>query len=112
MIDDALASVPTIDCETYADLRRGGSDIVLLDVREQNEWEEGHLPESVHIPRGFLELRMEETIPDKHQNIIVCCDSGGRAALAAKTLLEMGYTEVKNLEGGYSGFCELDEHFV
>jgi len=87
-------------------MRENGDDHVLLDVREQEEWDTGHLESAVHIVRGFLEFKVEEAIPNKSQLIVICCAKGGRSALAAATLQKIGYVNVKYLEGGYSGYCE------
>jgi molybdopterin/thiamine biosynthesis adenylyltransferase/rhodanese-related sulfurtransferase len=73
---------------------------LLLDVREHDEWDEGHLPGAVHIPRGSLESRVERITPDRAAPIIVYCATGARSAFATKTLEEMGYENVANLDGG------------
>ena len=66
---------------------------LLLDVREQDEWQEGHLPGAVHVPRGNLESRIEALVPDKSREIVVYCAAGARSAFAAKSLDELGYDE-------------------
>jgi sulfur-carrier protein adenylyltransferase/sulfurtransferase len=77
---------------------------VLLDVRERDEYEQGFIPGAVHIPRGNLETRIETNVPDRATPVIVYCASGNRSAYAAKTLGELGYTDVVSLAGGYSGW--------
>jgi molybdopterin/thiamine biosynthesis adenylyltransferase/rhodanese-related sulfurtransferase len=74
----------------------------LLDVREQDEWDEGQLPGAIHIPRGNLESRIESAIPDKSQRIVIYCAAGNRSAFAAKSLEELGYDNVASLAGGYT----------
>jgi len=74
----------------------------LLDVREQNEWDEGHIPGAVHVPRGFLESKIEIAVPDRSQPVIVYCSGGNRSAFAAKTLEELGYEDVASLAGGFT----------
>src|SRR5687768_6333474 len=81
---------------------RAGNAIFIVDVREQDEFERGHLPGAVFIPRGFLELRIENTIPDRNSTIYLYCGGGNRSALAARSLQEMGYSNVYSLEGGFS----------
>ena len=76
-------------------------NISILDVREKEEWDEGHLPGATHIPRGFLEVRVEKTVDDHTKPIIVYCAGGTRSAFAAKTLQDMGYTNVVSMAGGY-----------
>jgi sulfur-carrier protein adenylyltransferase/sulfurtransferase len=75
---------------------------VVLDVRERDEWEEGHLPGAVHIPRGSLESRVEQALPDRDRPVIVYCAGGNRSAFAAKTLEELGYEGVASLAGGFT----------
>ena len=71
-----------------------------MDVREVDEWQEGHLPGAVHVPRGNLESRIERVAPDKAQTVLLYCAVGARSAFAAKTLSELGYTNVHSLAGG------------
>jgi molybdopterin/thiamine biosynthesis adenylyltransferase/rhodanese-related sulfurtransferase len=75
---------------------------VWIDVREADEWQEGHLPGAVHIPRGFLESRVEGAAPDKSTQVVVYCASAARSAFAAKTLQELGYQHVHSLAGGFT----------
>jgi molybdopterin/thiamine biosynthesis adenylyltransferase/rhodanese-related sulfurtransferase len=77
---------------------------VLLDVRERDEYEQGFIPGAVHIPRGNLESRIEANVPERGTPVIVYCASGARSAYAAKTLGELGYTDVVSLAGGFSGW--------
>ena len=74
--------------------------IALLDVRETEEWDAGHLPGATHIPRGYLESRIDGAIPDRDQRVVVYCASGTRSALAAKTLTDLGYGHVESMTGG------------
>ncbi len=76
----------------------------LLDVREKNEWDDGYIPGATYLPRGFLESRVEETVPDKETPLVVYCAGGVRSAFAAKTLQEMGYTNVASVIGGYGAW--------
>jgi sulfur-carrier protein adenylyltransferase/sulfurtransferase len=78
-----------------------GDGPVLVDVRESEEWQEGHLPGAVHIPRGNLESRVEGLLPDKSQEIVVYCAVGARSAFAARSLADLGYTNVASLSGGF-----------
>ena len=74
---------------------------VVVDVREQDEWDQGHLPGAVHIPRGFLESRIESAVPDRSREVILYCAGGNRSAFAAKSLEELGYENVVSLAGGF-----------
>src|SRR5262245_50646204 len=84
----------------------------LLDVREGDEWAQGHLPGALHIPRGFLELKVEEALPDKSRPVVVYCAGGTRSALAARTLADLGYRQVVSLAGGYGRWKEAGQPVV
>ena len=96
--------------ETTADQVRArqekGDEMVLLDVREPDEVTNGYIPGAVAIPRGFLELRVEQQVPDREKTVVIYCAGGTRSALAAKTLQEMGYTDVVSLAGGFQAWAE------
>src|ERR687896_1245083 len=78
-----------------------GNGIVLVDVRETEEWDRGHIPGAVHVPRGYLESRIDGAIGDRDARVILYCASGQRSALAANTLAEqLGYTNVASMTGG------------
>jgi len=82
----------------------GNRDFVLLDVREKDEWDQGHLEGAVFLPRGFLEVKVERLLEDKEKHVIVYCAGGVRSALAAKSLAELGYKNVRSMAGGYSAW--------
>ena len=79
-----------------------GNGIVLVDVRESTEWDAGHIPGAKHVPRGYLESRVEGAVgADRSQEVVIYCASGQRSALAAHTLREeLGYENVKSMTGG------------
>src|SRR5439155_9624457 len=87
--------------QQVADLLRSG-DVQLADVREKNEWDEGHLPGAVHVPKSFLEQWAEERIPDKDKTTVLYCAGGVRSAMAADTLGKLGYTKVISMSGGFN----------
>jgi rhodanese-related sulfurtransferase len=76
----------------------------LIDVREDREWEAGHLPGAIHLGRGIIERDIEKTIPDTSAALVLYCGGGFRSALAAKNLQEMGYTNVISMDGGFGGW--------
>src|SRR2546421_8020721 len=76
-------------------------DIVLVDVREKHEWNEGHIPAALHVPRGFLELQIEEAVPDKSKTVVLYCAGGVRSLMAGTTLQQMGYKDVISMSGGF-----------
>jgi sulfur-carrier protein adenylyltransferase/sulfurtransferase len=75
---------------------------LFVDVREPDEWEEGHIPGAIHVTRGRLESRIEGLVPDKQRTLVVYCSVGSRSAFAAKALAELGYDDVVNLAGGFN----------
>jgi rhodanese-related sulfurtransferase len=83
-----------------------GEEITVVDVREPAEYEEGHLPGAMLVPRGLLEYRAATDLPDQGRRIVTHCALGGRGTLAASTLTEMGYTNVANMQGGIKGWRE------
>jgi molybdopterin/thiamine biosynthesis adenylyltransferase/rhodanese-related sulfurtransferase len=88
--------------EAVANQHEGGSeDVVLVDVREKHEWNEGHIPGAVHVPRGFLELQIEEAVPDKSKPVVLYCAGGVRSLMAGKTLKQMGYENPISMSGGF-----------
>src|SRR5579875_3100519 len=76
----------------------------IVDVRERDEYEEGAIKGAVHIPRGYLELRIENAVPDRDEPIVLYCAGGTRSALAAQSLQAMGYTNVSSLAGGFGAW--------
>jgi molybdopterin/thiamine biosynthesis adenylyltransferase/rhodanese-related sulfurtransferase len=78
------------------------NSVAVVDVRERDEWDEGHLPRAVHVPRGHLESRIESVLPDKTQTVLVYCAVGNRSAFAAKTLEGLGYENAVSLAGGFT----------
>jgi sulfur-carrier protein adenylyltransferase/sulfurtransferase len=85
-------------------LTNNGKSHVLLDVRESDEWRQGHLEGALPLPRGFLEIKVETAIPDKKAPIIAYCAGGVRSLLAAKAMKEMGYQNVSSMSGGYTAW--------
>lgn len=119
MVEDAKKKVENISIEDAAEeLKRG--EAFLVDVRESEELREhGVIPGAVHAPRGMLEFYADPTTPyhregfDPERRVILHCASGGRSALAAETLQELGYRNVANLDGGFTAWkekgCPVDE---
>jgi len=102
LLRDAKQSIREVDVEGGAALLDRGH--VLLDVREPDEYEQGAIPGSVHLPRGMLETSIEDRIGDRDTPIVVMCAGGARSAFAAQTLAALGYTEVVSMDGGFNGW--------
>ena len=99
-----LSQVKTSIKETKVDEITAQPPQVLIDVREGDEHQEGFIPGALWIPRGKLELRIEDAVPDRGADIVLYCAGGNRSALAARTLGELGYTRVRSLAGGYGAW--------
>ena len=78
--------------------------VILVDVREGDEFRREHVKNALHLPRGFLELRAEERLPDKAQPLVTYCGSGVRALFAAETLEKLGFSHVRSMAGGFQAW--------
>ena len=97
--------IPSISCEEYRHLRDTATDHILIDVREQDEWDAGHIEGAIHLPLGQVAEKIAEVAPNKNATIIMHCARGGRSAKACNILDGLDYRNVKNLEGGYEAWC-------
>ena len=104
LMTEARDSVPEVTIDDVQAQMENGARPTLLDVREREEYREGHLEGSVPLPRGFLEMRIEEAVPDKSSPIVAYCAGGVRSLIAARTLKEMGYENVTSMSGGYTAW--------
>jgi rhodanese-related sulfurtransferase len=106
LVAEAKASVPTCTPAEAAERLAADPDLVLIDVREPAEHAQGKIARAAPVPRGVLEFQIEKLAPDRAQAVLLHCASGGRAALAVKSLAELGYTNVTAVVGAFS---ELEE---
>jgi rhodanese-related sulfurtransferase len=102
--DDAKSRVREVDVAQALERMKAGA--LLVDVREDNEWERGHARGAVHMGRGVIERDIETAIPDHSAELILYCGGGYRSALAADNLQRMGYTNVHSLAGGWHAWKE------
>ncbi len=103
VIRNIKSQIEEVDpAEAHGELARNGDrETVIVDVRESEEWDAGHIPGAVHVPRGYLESRIEGAVRDRDADIVLYCASGNRSALAAHTLKEfLGYGRVRSMTGG------------
>src|SRR5262245_53821092 len=112
-LKDVKGRIRETDVETVrrgVEARKGqagngnGAGPILIDVREKDEWSEGYIPGARWIPRGFLELRIEDQVPERSSEVILYCAGGTRSALAARSLADLGYTNVKSMAGGFTAW--------
>jgi molybdopterin/thiamine biosynthesis adenylyltransferase/rhodanese-related sulfurtransferase len=104
LLRDLRGQTPEIDVATLHSQLENGSRPTLIDVREADEHAQGIIPNAIHIPRGFLELRIEKQVFDRAAPLVLYCAGGTRSLLATRSLMELGYTNVKSLAGGFSGW--------
>jgi len=102
LLREARASVREVSAAEAEGLAAKGARVV--DVRESSEWEEGHLPDALHISKSYLEQRIEAAVPDRDASVVLYCAGGIRSLFAAQTLREMGYTDVASMSGGFQGW--------
>jgi sulfur-carrier protein adenylyltransferase/sulfurtransferase len=101
LLSAAKAGITEVDTAAAQARIDAGGNVVVLDVREPEEYDAGALPNAVHIPRGHLEAQIEGRVLDKSATVVVYCAGGVRSAFAAKTLGELGYTDVLSVAGGF-----------
>ncbi|GIV79504.1 molybdopterin-synthase adenylyltransferase MoeB [Litorilinea aerophila] len=104
LLQKAKSEVQEISAQELKRRLDAGEDLTIIDVRERDEFVQGHLPGATFIPRGFLELQIEQHQPDRDKPIVVYCAGGVRSLLAARNLKEMGYTNTISLVGGFNGW--------
>ncbi|MDP2293175.1 MAG: rhodanese-like domain-containing protein, partial [Actinomycetota bacterium] len=97
----AAAKAQIIEVDTAGAAEQIAKGAIVLDVREPDEYDQGALPDAIHIPRGHLEAQIESKLLDKHAQVVVYCAGGVRSAFAAKTLADLGYTDVVSVAGGF-----------
>ena len=104
LMEEARKDVPELSVHEAQELLGKNGTYALLDVREKDEYREGHLEGAISLPRGFLEIKVESTVPDKSTPILAYCAGGVRSLLAGKILKEMGYHNVTSMSGGYTAW--------
>jgi rhodanese-related sulfurtransferase len=108
LINDARPRVKEISIEEARERLAKNPQAVLLDVREDNEWNKDHAVQAVHLGKGVLERDLESKFPDPNREIIMYCGGGFRSVLTAEVAQKMGYRNVSSLKGGYRGLVEAN----
>jgi adenylyltransferase/sulfurtransferase len=104
IMSEARTAVPEVSADDVKGRLATGKPVALLDVREREEYRQGYIPGAVSLPRGFLEMRVEEAIPDKSTPVIAYCQGGTRSLLAGRILKELGYRDVVSMRGGFGAW--------
>ena len=108
LVNEARSRIKEIDAAAAA-REVGAGGIAVVDVREPDEFRQGHLPGAINIPRGVAEMGVPQAIPDRGTRIILYCAGGNRSALAADNLVQMGYENVASLSGGFQGWVRAGQ---
>ena len=106
LVNDARSRVRELTIDDFVGRLQAGERYILVDVREDSEWANGHIPSAHHIGRGILEREIERAIPESEAPIVLYSGGGNRSALAADNLQKMGYVNVFSLDGGWRGWNE------
>lgn len=106
LVDEAKSQVREIGPGDLKRMRQTGEDFTLIDVRERDEIAKGTIPGAVPLPRGILEVNIDQITTDKNRKLVLYCGGGSRSALAALNLKKMGFRDVISLAGGYRGWLE------
>jgi rhodanese-related sulfurtransferase len=101
LVNDAKSRIRQIDIQEYRQLSESGESHILIDTREDSEWQAGHAAGAIHLGKGVIERDVESIVPDKNAKLILYCGGGYRSALAADALQKMGYTAAISLDGGW-----------
>lgn len=106
LVQDAKQRVNETTVPAVKQRMDAGEKLILVDVREDNEWAKGHLPGAVHMGKGVIERDIELQVPDTRTKLVLYCGGGFRSALVADNLQKMGYTNVESMDGGWRGWTE------
>jgi len=100
LVEEYRPHVKEVDIK-YVENKLNKDEFILIDVREDCEWSQGHIPNAVHMSRGIIERDIEKAIPNKETPLVLYCGGGFRSILAAYNIQKMGYTNVISMDGGY-----------
>src|SRR5262245_48740984 len=107
IVNDAKSKIRETTPEDVKRKQDAGEDFYFVDVREDNEWQQGHASGAFHLGKGIIERDIERVVPNHGAEIILYCGGGFRSALAADALQQMGYTNVISMDGGWKSWREL-----
>ena len=106
LVNDARKRIVETNVDEVRKMLARGDRFVLIDVREEREFENGRLPGAVHLSKGLIERDIEAWLPDHDTPIVLYCGGGYRSALSADNIQKMGYTDVKSMDGGWRAWTE------
>ena len=108
IVNDARSRIREVTPEETVQLLEGEAPPVLIDVREESEWEKGHIAGAIHLGKGVIERDIEKRVEETDREIILYCGGGYRSALAADNLQKMGYSNVASMSGGWREWNERE----
>jgi len=106
IVNEAKKQIKELNVDQVASKLKQKHSFYLVDVREESEWNAGHIQGAIHLGKGVIERDVESKIPEKNSEIILYCGGGFRSALAADALQKMGYTHVYSMDGGWRAWKE------
>ncbi|MDH4380165.1 MAG: rhodanese-like domain-containing protein [Vampirovibrionales bacterium] len=106
LVADAKTRIQELTIPQLKEWQANGKAFTLIDVREPSDYGEGHIEGAVSIPRGLLELALDDVVVDQDATVVLYCGGGSRSALAADTAQQMGYSNVLSLAGGWRAWAE------
>ena len=104
IVEEAQQRVAELTPEETLAMQQRGEEYLLIDTREDREWEAGHIAGAIHIGKGVMERDIEKAVPDAETPLVLYCGGGFRSILAADALQRMGYTNVRSMSGGWRGW--------
>jgi rhodanese-related sulfurtransferase len=112
VVQEARARIREVSVDRVKARIDQGERLLLVDVREESEWDKDHLPGAIHLGKGVIERDAEKVLPDPSKEIILYCGGGFRSALAADSLQKMGYTNILSMDGGVRAWRERGYPFT
>ena len=106
LVNDAKSRIQQVNLDQYKAMRESGDPHILVDTREDSEWQAGHAAGAIHLGKGIIERDIETRHPDKAETLVLYCGGGYRSALVAESLQKMGYTNAISLDGGWKALKE------
>jgi len=106
IVDDARTRIRETTVEVVKSRLERGDKFILIDVREESEYQKDHIPGAIHMGKGVIERDIEQKVPNANAELVLYCGGGFRSALAADNLRKMGYTNVISMDGGIRGWRE------
>jgi rhodanese-related sulfurtransferase len=104
LVNDAKSRIREINIDQYGEMVSSGGPHLLIDVREESEWNAGHAAAAIHLGKGIIERDIESKVPEKNTKLVLYCGGGFRSALAGDALRKMGYVNVISLDGGWRAY--------